>query len=148
MKMWVRSLASLRGLRIRHCVSCGVSHRRSWDAVLLHLWHRLAATAPIQPLAWEPLYAEGYALKRQKQTNQQKTNQQTNKKPTNQPNKQNVCYLVWMVLYETFTFWTQSTSGLIFSPSIKWKVLGIFRVSKNHVSFSSPPPSWEAIVHR
>ena len=39
------------------------------------LWLRLAATAPIGPLAWEPPYAMGAALekaKRQKQTNKQK----------------------------------------------------------------------------
>ena len=33
---------------------------------LLWLWRRLAATAPIRPLAWEPPYAAGGALKRQK----------------------------------------------------------------------------------
>ena len=36
------------------------------DMVLLWLWHRLAAVALIRPLAWEPPYAEGVALKRQK----------------------------------------------------------------------------------
>ena len=35
--------------------------------MLLWLWHRPAATAPIQPLAWEPLYAAGVAPKRQKE---------------------------------------------------------------------------------
>ena len=30
-------------------------------AMLLWLWHRLAATAPISPLAWEPPYAAGAA---------------------------------------------------------------------------------------
>ena len=33
---------------------------------MLWLWRRLAATAPIRPLAWEPPYAAGVALKRQK----------------------------------------------------------------------------------
>jgi len=33
---------------------------------LLWLWQRPAATAPIGPLAWEPPYASGAALKRQK----------------------------------------------------------------------------------
>ena len=32
--------------------------------VLLQLWCRLAAAAPIQPLAWEPPYATGAALKK------------------------------------------------------------------------------------
>ena len=35
------------------------------DPALLWLWNRLAAAAPIRPLAWEPPYAEGVALKRQ-----------------------------------------------------------------------------------
>jgi len=34
------------------------------DPALLWLWHRLAATAPIRPLAWEPPYATGAALKK------------------------------------------------------------------------------------
>ena len=33
------------------------------------LWHRLAAIASIRPLAWEPPYATGVALKRQKKKN-------------------------------------------------------------------------------
>ena len=35
------------------------------DLMLLWLWCRLAATAPIRPLAWEPPNATGAALKRQ-----------------------------------------------------------------------------------
>ena len=37
-------------------VNCGVVRRRGLDPALLWLWCRLAATAPIQPLAWEPPY--------------------------------------------------------------------------------------------
>ena len=36
------------------------------DLVLLWLWCRPAAVAPIRPLAWEPPYAAGTALKRKK----------------------------------------------------------------------------------
>ena len=46
-------------------MSCGVGHRCGLDLALLWLWCRLAATAPIQPLAWELPYATGAALKRQ-----------------------------------------------------------------------------------
>ena len=47
-------------------MSCGgVGHRHSPDLMLLWLWHRPVATAPIQPLAWEPPYAESAALIRQ-----------------------------------------------------------------------------------
>ena len=45
-------------------MSCGVGHRRSSDPVLLWLWCRPAATAPIRPLAWELPYAMGAALKK------------------------------------------------------------------------------------
>ena len=50
-------------------VSCGVGCRHGTDPVLLWLGHRLAATAPIRPLAFEPPYAIGAAqemAKRQK----------------------------------------------------------------------------------
>ena len=47
-------------------MSCGVGGRRGSDPALLWLWCRLAATAPIRPLAWEPPYAAGAALKGQK----------------------------------------------------------------------------------
>ncbi|MDD0590081.1 hypothetical protein PS003_24050, partial [Shigella sonnei] len=36
------------------------------DLVLLWLWHKPAAIALIRPLAWEPPYAVGAALKRKK----------------------------------------------------------------------------------
>ena len=42
------------------------------DPALLWLWCRLAASAPIQPLAWEPPCAAGSALKRQKRQNKKK----------------------------------------------------------------------------
>ena len=38
-------------------MSCGVGCRRGSDPMLLWLWRRLVATAPIQPLAWEPPHA-------------------------------------------------------------------------------------------
>ena len=55
-------------------MSCGVGHRHSPDLTLLWLWHRLVATAPFRPLAWEPPYATSAALKNKnkKQTNKQK----------------------------------------------------------------------------
>ena len=51
-------------------MSCGVGRRRGSDLgsdlAWLWLWRRLAATALIGPLAWEPPYAAGAALKRTK----------------------------------------------------------------------------------
>ena len=64
-------------------MSCGVGHRGGWDLVLLWLWCRLVATAPIRPLAWESPYATGAALKEKDQKNK-KTKKQEN------PTKQNL----------------------------------------------------------
>ena len=47
-------------------MNCGVGRRHGSDPMLLWLWCRLAATAPIPPLAWEFPYATDVALKRQK----------------------------------------------------------------------------------
>ena len=54
---WVKDLG---------CKSCGVGRKHSSDPMLLWLWHKPAATAPIQPLAWEPPDAVSVALERQK----------------------------------------------------------------------------------
>ena len=45
-----------------YCVSC----RCGLDTALLWVWCRLAAASLIPPLAWEPPYAVGVALKRKK----------------------------------------------------------------------------------
>ena len=47
-------------------MSCGVGRRRGLDPALLRLRGRPVAAAPILPLVWEPPYATGVALKRQK----------------------------------------------------------------------------------
>ena len=47
-------------------MSYGVVHRCNSDLELLWLWCRLAAVAPIQPLAWECPYASGAAPESQK----------------------------------------------------------------------------------
>jgi len=66
MRTWVQSLVLLRGLRIWRC---GIDHRQGSDPDLLWLWCRPEATALIGPLAWEPPYAMGAALKRDKKVN-------------------------------------------------------------------------------
>ena len=50
----------------RVAVSCGVGRRRGSDLVLPWLWCKAAATALIQPLAWEPPYAAVAALGKKK----------------------------------------------------------------------------------
>ena len=47
-------------------MSCGVGHREGLDhkdPTLLWLWHRKAAEAATQPIAWELSYASDVALK-------------------------------------------------------------------------------------
>ena len=53
-------------------MSCGVGHRCNSDPMLLWLWCRLAATALIRPLAWEPPYAMGAALEKAKRQKDKK----------------------------------------------------------------------------
>ena len=69
-------------------MSCGVGHIHGSDPSLLWLWDRLAAVAPIRPLAWEPPYASGVALKRQK----------TKKKKKKKERKKSVCGVVRQVI--------------------------------------------------
>ena len=67
MRTRVQSLASLSALKTQHCHELRyIGHRHSLEPVLLWLWCRAAAIAPIWPLAWEFPYAMGAALKRQK----------------------------------------------------------------------------------
>ena len=46
--------------------AAALDHRCGFDPALLWLWHRPAAVAPIQPLAWELPYATGAVPKRKK----------------------------------------------------------------------------------
>ena len=54
-------------------MSCGVGRRRGLDLAWLWLWRRPAAIAWIRPLAWEPPYAVGVALKGQKRQKKKKS---------------------------------------------------------------------------
>ena len=47
-------------------MSCGVGRRCGLDTVLLWLWHKPAAVAPIRPLVWDHPYAVAVTLKRKK----------------------------------------------------------------------------------
>ena len=47
-------------------MSCGIGYRCGLGPPLLWLWRRPATIVPIGPLAWEPPYATGADLKRQK----------------------------------------------------------------------------------
>ena len=60
-------------------VSCGVGSRCGSDLMWLWLWCRLAAGAPIGPLAWEPPYATGVGLKRKKKKKQRHLSKKTSR---------------------------------------------------------------------
>ena len=53
-------------------MSCSVGCRLGLDPMLLWLWCRPAATAPIRPLAWEPPYATGVAIEKAKRQKKRK----------------------------------------------------------------------------
>ena len=50
-------------------MSCAGGHRHGLDPPLLWLWYKPVATVPNGPLAWQPPYAAGVALKRPKNIN-------------------------------------------------------------------------------
>ena len=66
MRTWVRSLAFLSGLRIHRYLELWCRSQTQLGSGVAWLWCRLAATTLIQPLAQEPPYAMGVALKRPK----------------------------------------------------------------------------------
>ena len=53
-------------------MSCGVGSRHGSGPVLLWLWCRPATPASNRPLAWEPPYAAGVALKDKRQKKKKK----------------------------------------------------------------------------
>ena len=61
-------VSSISGLAqwVKGPASCTIGHRCGLDLALLWLWHRLAATTSIGPLAWKLLYAMDAALKKLK----------------------------------------------------------------------------------
>ena len=65
---WPRSVGWGSGI----AVSCGVGRRHGSVPVLLWLWHRPAATALIQSLAWKPPRAEVAAPEKDKKKKKEK----------------------------------------------------------------------------
>ena len=64
----------LRNPTRNHEVAGWIPGLAQWveDLALLWLLHRLAATAPIRPLAWEPPYAVGAALEKDQKNEKRK----------------------------------------------------------------------------
>ena len=78
-----------------------VGRRHGSDPMLLWLWCRLAAAAPIQALAWELPYAIPVALKPK----------QTNKKPPNMSVNMELGSYVHSQLLQVGTSWLQQTTS-------------------------------------
>ena len=78
-------------------MSCGVGCRRGSDPALLWLWRRPVATAPIQPLAWEPPCAARAAQEMAKKI-----------KKTKKKKKEIACTIIAIGrLFLTYTFKTK-----------------------------------------
>ena len=78
MRMQVQSLALLSASGIQCCHELHAGCRHSLVPVLLWLWCRLAAAAPVWPLAWELPYAAPAAKERRKEGKKER-NKQTKK---------------------------------------------------------------------
>ena len=63
-------------------MSCGVGCGHSSESALPWLWHRWAAVVPTWPLAWEPPYATGMALKSEKKKKKKKGKKRKRKRWT------------------------------------------------------------------
>ena len=72
MRLWVQSLAMLSVLRIRRCRELWCRSQTWLRPMLLWLWHRPVAIAPIRPLAWKPPYAMRVAQENGKKTKKKK----------------------------------------------------------------------------
>ena len=69
-------------------MSCSVGGRHGSDRALLWLWCRLAAAAPMRPLAWELPYTVGAALKRKrKKKKKKKEKRKKEKRNSRKPSK-------------------------------------------------------------
>ena len=66
MRMLLPSMALLSRLGIQHWCELWCRLQMHSEPMILWLWCRLTAAAPIQPLAWEPPYATSVALKKKK----------------------------------------------------------------------------------
>ena len=108
-------------------VSCGVGRRRGSDPMLVWLWCRLAATAPIQPLAWELAYAEGAALKRKKKERKRKRHVKICVACHSRPS------IVWPV-FMAFPEWACSDGQKI---GEYWLVAGLGVGGKGHSCYGS-----------
>ena len=101
-------------------MSWGMGHRCGSDLVLLWLWHKPAAAAPVQLLAWEFPYAADAALKWKSKTKQK-----------NIYTRKHICaciyitngYYVWktmLLIFPTFWEWASAFSSESWCSYLSW----------------------------
>jgi len=78
-------------------MSCSVNLRLGSDMMLLWLWHRPAATSPIQPLAWDPPYATSVDLESKKKKKKKRRRRRKKEKIYSLNNFQ-VCNTVLLII--------------------------------------------------
>ena len=83
-------------------MSCGVGCRHGLDPLLLWLWCRPAAVAPIRFLPWEPPYTASMALKSKKKKKKKKKNQK----------KKHLNLVHWVLGHKPVTVGGNSAPGL------------------------------------
>ena len=66
MRLQVRSLAFLGGLRIWHCLELWCRSKMWLRSGIAVVWRRPAAVALVGPLTWKSPYVAGAALKKKK----------------------------------------------------------------------------------
>jgi len=93
-------------------VSCGVGQRCISAPALLWLWCRLAATALIRPLAWEPPYATGATLK-------SKTNKKKNLKEKNKSFSYSLLYFLYFQSRIPVSALIMKVKIIILKPTLK-----------------------------
>ena len=105
-------------------MSCDTGCRHSSD--LTWLWHRLAAKAPIGPLAWEPAHASSVALKRQKKKKKKERKKEKKKERMKKkiwPSKRCV-YVLIPGTSDCYLIWKKRVFSDIFKLRIlKWKLI-------------------------
>ena len=128
-------------------MSCGVGRRCGSDSelLLLWLWCRPVATAPIGPLAWEPPYATSGALKRQKRQ------KQTKNKPTLVSLGLNIFSTLPLLLPFSFKFFTYMKKIFVFDMKFNFLCMcaHTHTPTRTHIScyhlLGRPPSLWPTI---
>ena len=104
-------------------MSCGVGCRRSLDPVLLWLWCRPVAAAPIQPLAWQPPYCCGSGPRKRQKKKKKRSAEQMLKGQGKRPFQEHgFCeFQMCPVPFHSSFHLVHSSSGIIEANRLSYK---------------------------